>query len=136
MTIDIDGANAYFATGNHPESKIWTGFAEPTPDPQKAAIAQAKRDVALFAKADPDATENLPSNPADPMEFPRFDYAVYEQALFILENGRQIADGAEGGTKFIAGRTKPDDARERSGFWIAPAAMRWIFRGRVCISRG
>jgi hypothetical protein len=132
MTIDLNTANAYFSTGNHPEAKVWAGFTDP--DTQAAAIAQAKRDIALFTKSDPDA--NLPDDPADPVEFPRFDYAVFEQALFILENGRQVADGAEGATKFIAGRTKPDAARERSESWISPSSIRWLFRGRVMFTRG
>ena len=136
MTIDLTAANGYFAKGNHPEAKVWAGFGDPDPDVQRAAIAQAKRDIALFSKLDPDDAENQPADPTDPLAFPRIDFAVYEQALYVLENGRHVADGAAGATKFIAGRTVPDGARERQGAWIAPNAIRWLFQGRIQVSRG
>jgi hypothetical protein len=134
MAIDLTTATAYFADDNHAEHLIWTGFADPDTDAQEAAIAQAKRDIALFTKKDPD--ENEPSDVTDPTEFPRFDYAVYEQAIWILKNSFQVADGSQGTTKFIAGRSQEDEARERQADWISPVALRWLFRGRIMITRG
>ena len=134
MSIDLTSANAYFAEGNHPEANIWAGFADGGPKIQTAAIAGAKRDIALFAKLDPD--DNLPDDPTDITAFPRWDFAVFEQAIWILKNGSQVADGSQGTAKFITGRTEPDQARERQTNWISPAALRWAFRGRIMITRG
>jgi hypothetical protein len=131
MAINLAGANDYFADGNHPRASVWQGFAN-SPDLQKAAIAQAKRVWVRMLKRDLED----PTDPTDATEFPRDDFTIYEQALYELENGI-IADGSLATSKFIAGRTKPDEARERSVQAIAPEAMRWQFRGqRLIIRRG
>ena len=129
MSFDKAGADLYFAATNHPRSSVWTGFSEN--NLQSAAIAQAVRTWGRVLKrvmAEPD-------DATDVTEFPRDDYTIFEQALFDLENGI-IADGSMATTKFIAGRTKTDEARERSEDMLAPEAMRWQFRGRVMMTRG
>jgi len=130
MSIDITGAESYFAAGNHTKAGIWASFADVTADMKKAAIAEAKRILSRVLQRELED----PSDATDLTEFPRDDLATYEQALFILENG-QIADGSMASAKFIAGRTEPDQARERDPRLIAPAARRWLFRG-VMMSRG
>ncbi len=133
MAIDLTGADAYFEESNHTRSASWASFKRQGPKAVTAAIAEAKRILAQLTKKDPD--ENLPTDATDKTEFPRYDYAVYEQALYLLENGI-VADGAQANLKFIAGRTQPDEARERQTDVIAPAAMRWISRGRIMMTRG
>lgn len=130
MSIDLAGANLYFAEANHPRASVWNGFGN-EPKLQQAAIANAKRIWARILKRELED----PDDATDVTEFPRDDFTVYEQALFDLENGI-IADGSMATAKFIAGRTKTDEARERSQDVLAPAAMRWQFRGRIMMTRG
>lgn len=128
MSIDVAGAQAYFAAGNHSKAGIWSRFA---PDLQKSGIAEARRVLGrLMKRALVD-----PTDPADETEFPRDDYAAYEQAIWILENS-SIADGSQATAKFIAGRAIPTEARERQRDELAPEAIRWLFRGRIMVSRG
>jgi hypothetical protein len=128
MSIDVTGADAYFAAANHPRSSVWLGFGT---NFRTAAIAVAKRTWGRVLKREMEDPEDAD----DVTEFPRDDYTIYEQALFDLENGL-IADGTLATTKFIAGRTMPDEPRERSTDVLGPQAIRWQFRGRIMITRG
>jgi len=128
MAIDLTAADIYFAANNHPRASVWNGFGD---DLKSASIAQAKRTWGRVLQRE----MSEPEDGDDVTEFPRDDLTIFEQALFDLENGI-IADGSLATTKFIAGRTKTDEARERSEDVLAPEAMRWQFRGRIMMTRG
>tara|TARA_Y100000310_G_scaffold211955_1_gene212754 strand:+ start:349 stop:735 length:387 start_codon:yes stop_codon:yes gene_type:complete len=128
MAMDINGADGYFAKDNHSRAGVWGKFSS---DLKKAAIAEAKRDLTRILKRELDE----PSDATDLTEFPRDDYAIFEQALYRLENS-VIADGSQATAKFIAGRTETNEVRERHTFALAPAARRWILRAAIMVSRG
>jgi hypothetical protein len=56
----------------------------------------------------------------------RPDYATYEQALWMLENG-VIANGEQSAPAFISSDPeKPDNVRDSQRSVLAPEALRWL----------
>jgi hypothetical protein len=76
MAIDITGANAYFGATVHIRSESWTRLPQAR---RIAALAQATDFIRsrLEDKLETDATVAG--------DFPRHDAAVYEQALYMLD---------------------------------------------------
>ena len=82
MEINLQNANAYFAPGNHDKSDLWLRFD----DTRKAgAIASARRMFEL------ELGRRMRETDTDDSRY-RDDFAVYEQALWILL-GTPIGDG-------------------------------------------
>ena len=110
MAITKENAEVYFRSDNHTKSQKWSSFNDTE---KTAAIAQARRDITMMM----DIT--LDDNEDDYIEgdFIRNDYAVYEQALFSLQN--TVSPNEEGsGPQYE--QTEPD-AR-----MISPIARRWL----------
>ena len=127
MSINQDGATAFFAT--HIRGAVWNGFEQQ----QVVAIAHAKRILNRFINS------NIDSEPVNASDYVyRPDFAVYEQALWMLENG-VIANGEQSAPAFVASDPeKPDNVRDSQKALIAPEAMRWlgVTGPRVVMSRG
>jgi len=131
MSSSLTNAETYFATGNHIKAASWAGF---TPEIKGAAIAQAKRvlsrlarctDIETFIEAD---TDDAGVNP---------EYAIYEQALWMLEN--QPMSNADGSFAVVtaADPDTPSNARKAQTAEISPEALRWLVpAGTVTLSRG
>ena len=127
MTIAHSGAVDYFR--DHLRGSIWNGFGEAQ---QTAALAHAKR---VLSRA---LNSNIDDETIDETDYSyRPDYAVYEQALWMLENG-VIANGEKSAPGFIASDTeKPDNARDSQKALLSPEAMRWLGIGPMLVlSRG
>ena len=77
MAIDITGANTYFGATVHIRSEAWTQVPQAR---RIAAIAHATR---LIESRLEDALEMDTTVAGD---FPRHDAAIYEQALWMIEN--------------------------------------------------
>lgn len=127
MAYDHSGAVAYFKTENHPRGAVFSGAGEPR---QKAAVAHAKRLLSRALRSDID------DETVDATTQYRPDYAVYEQALFLIENG-VIANAEQSGLAFIASSPDPAaPAKTASPDTIAPEALRWLGvrdMGVVCV---
>lgn len=123
MGIDIDGADAYFAVGNHIHALIWQGFTDAAI--KAAAITQATRELTVVLRSPPVA----PTNPTL-STFPREDFAVYEQALMLLRN-RVDRTNAEGTAPLF----QPED-REAGGSRISPEASFWLGSAQIILTRG
>lgn len=116
MSIDHDGAINYFT--QHLRAQVWNGFAAPQ---QIAAIAHAKR---VLSRAIDDNIDDETIDTADYVYRP--DYAVYEQALWMLENG-VIANGEQSAPAFVASSAEtPDNVRDTQKALLSPEAMRWL----------
>lgn len=130
MSFSFGSAQTYFRTENHIRGAVWAQFGEPH---QKAALAQAKRILSRALNAD------IEDETVDTGDYTyRPDYAVFEQALWLLENG-VIANGAQSAPGFVASDPeKPDNARDSQQALIAPEAMRWLSGTgpRVVMARG
>jgi len=127
MTIAHSAAVDYFK--DHLRGTIWNGFGETQ---QVAALAHAKRVLNRLINA------NLDEETIDTANYIyRPDYAVYEQALWMLENG-VIANGEKSAPGFIASDPeKPDNARDSQKAMISPETMRWLgVSPMLVLSRG
>jgi len=76
MAIDITGANTYFGAAVHIRSESWTRIEK---NRRIAAIATAIRLIQTHFSDDLDTDATVDG------DFPRHDAAVYEQALWMLE---------------------------------------------------
>jgi hypothetical protein len=128
--IDYDGSQTYFEPENHYKAAIWSGFDT---ERRTAAIATARRILARTL----DRTIN--DDEADYIEGDRTrdEYAIYEQALWMLENG-QIADGSGSGpVPILTGATDTAgvDNKGVAGLY-APEALRWLGWNGVSVIRG
>jgi len=118
MSISYEDSLPYFK--NHVQSSIWTKAGE---IPCRQAIAHARRILSsTMGRA-------LDDDEADYVEGDsnRDEYAVYEQALYMIANGF-IADGD--GVAPIGQLTgdlvDPDVPRKASRATLAPEALRWL----------
>lgn len=86
--IDINGAERYFAQGNHVESAAWAAFP---PSARRGAVIQARRllERALGRALKDDEADFNPGDTA------RDEFAVYEQALYILSHSRIYDAGSQ-----------------------------------------
>ena len=84
MAIDLDGANVYFGSSVHTKSEEWTRLLATR---RTAAIAHAKAMIELFIGED-----NLDTTTTSSADFPRYDAAVYEQALWLLQKQDREAE--------------------------------------------
>ena len=129
MAISRTTADAYFAPTNHPRASVWSGFST---DERTGAIAHGKRVLARYL------TGTLDERTTTDADFPRHDLAVYEQALWSLENSPLIRAGREESADAIASDPEePDGARVAQTAILAPEARRWLVRGgSVMLGRG
>ena len=122
-TKDIDDADLYFAATNHVRALDWANYST---DERTGALAQAKRELELFIGRDAE----------DPATTDRFrdDYAIFEQALYILDNTVRTVS-SENSAQMI--ETADTEQRERFyGITLCPIAQKYLARQRIRISRG
>lgn len=130
MPASLSGAESYFSPENHLQSAQWSRQDE---NKRKASIVHAKRILSrmvhvadIEAEIDVDVDDGI--NP---------EYAIYEQALWMLQNAPMInADE----TLPIPEASDPETesgARKSQQAIIAPEAIRWLTSGRMpVLSRG
>ena len=118
MQITPQNADAYFALGSHANGELWLKFAAPH---RAGAVATARRMFEReFRRTLDDAGER------DTVSY-REDYAVYEQALWLLL-GTPFGD-ASGGDAVSVLQGDAEGATEANGRrrprW-SPEAVRWL----------
>ncbi len=124
--IDYASSLSYFE--GHLKSETWSQAAEPG---GTAAIAQARKILSRGlgrAMNDSEAAYSEGDTTRD-------EFAVYEQALFLIENGA-IANGSGSGAQPILTGSIDDPGLPRTGErgLYAPEALRWLgFRGTTTI---
>ena len=133
MAISLEKADEYFSPGNHSQAELWRKF---TAQHRAGAIAEAKREL----------ERDLARTLAEPVYTPvrplmrRDDYAVYEQALWLLLS-TPVGDASQGdaiavltgGLQSEGGAAKNDGAHPRERF--SPEALRWLGWGGVVTVR-
>lgn len=129
MAIDLASANAYFAPSNHPRASVWSDFSTTE---RTGALAHAKRVLSRYLR------QSVDEAATDDDDFPRHDLAVYEQAIWSLENSPLLRDGREEAAEALADDPEQSDGtRSASPHIVAPEAMRWLVRGGIVrIGRG
>ena len=117
MAIDLDGANEYFKTLG--KSKIWLDYSI---ERRTGAIEEAKAFLSQELRRPMDEDEP-PYKPGDAW---REDRAVYEQAIFILDQ-IGMTDGMTAPIQSLGAIPPEPEVRvtRTHGRW-APKALRWL----------
>jgi hypothetical protein len=130
MPVDYNGAQIYFNAKNHHKSGVWSGFGQAN---RAGAVAAARRILARGLGRP--ITDTEPAYQEG--DRTREEYAVYEQALWVLEHG-QIADAT--GNDPVAVLTgmgdSADPASRSAAALYAPEALRWLGMTGGSVIRG
>ena len=137
MSASVTNAEVYFAPTNHIATSSWARY---DPEQKAAAIAQAKR-VLNRAYTNRTSTSTVVDIERDLARIIVWglnpEYAIYEQALFMLQN-QPMFNADE--TMAIAEAADPESstkARKPNEAVIAPEALRWLTTSEeVELSRG
>jgi hypothetical protein len=118
--IDYDNAQIYFGAANHHKAAGWAAFGS---GHRVGAIAAARR-VLTRALGRPLNDAEAAYSEGDQR---RDEYAAYEQALWMLENG-QVADATGNDpVPILAGRQDTADGSGGNSFSLfASEALRWL----------
>ena len=130
--IDFKGAQEYFKAVNHHKAAVWSSFS--SSKTREGAVTAARRLVAR--ELGRPLNDNEP--PYREGDRTRQEFAVYEQALWMLENG-QISDAAAGDpVPVLTGRPDAADrSRANPNTLLAPEAQRWLsLRNTLTIKGG
>ena len=122
-TKDIDDADAYFAVTSHVKALDWANYGT---NEKTAALTQAQREIEVMLNRDA----------YDPSTGDRYrdDYAIFEQALWLLEETVRTTN-SQNSAQII--ETVDSEQRDSTyGITICPQAMRFLQIQRVRISRG
>lgn len=127
MAITHENAAAYF--GTHPEGHIWTQAGDTA---QQNVLAQARRQLARAlgrALSDTEAAYVEGDTRRD-------EYAVYEQALWLIKNGVVAnGEGSAPDALLTADGADPGQPARRDTRVYGPEALRWLgYRGAVVTS--
>lgn len=127
MAIDYAGSNTWFGASVHIKASVWSAFSV---SDRTAAVAHAARFIAQAVG------DTLDSSVTTDDDFPRHDAAVYEQALWMLEQSHLIADGSQSAPKFLGAISDTSAKTETRGYSLAPEAARHLARNpkavRLC----
>ena len=122
-TKTITEANTFFAEANHVRSNDWSKY---TTAERTGALAQAQRELEVYfnrSAEDPSATARY-----------RDDYAIFEQALFILDETVRTRSSTTG-ARII--ETVDSEQRDKyRGVTLCPMAMRYLAIPRMHMVRG
>ena len=125
FTLGITDADAYFGPESHVSHKAWNAFS---PEERKAAIAQAKREVRQWLGRDLEDPSSVTAQIQD-------GYAVWEQALFILQNTDRTGRSGEKVT-FNRVTRRRTDRSSINDVGLCARAMRWLGINRLKMERG
>lgn len=124
-TKTIADADEYYYPNNHIKSYSWRAYE---PDEQEAALAHAKRMLEVSLGRDLE-------DPASTDVY-RDDYAVFEQALYILDNvPRQKSNGIDGVVDLVEDN-KEGEALKRKPILICPEAKQFLAHNIIRFARG
>ena len=121
FTKTLDNCDAYYRPDNHIKANKWKAYDR---ELRNAAFVQAQRDLKVYLNRALD-------NPQD-SDIYRDDYAVYEQSLYMLENGNIQTESGAGGVVKI-GRDEEFNADDN---WLSPQALRYMAMSMVKVVRG
>lgn len=123
-------ADQYFSPKNHIKALDWAGFDE---DERDGAFAQAKRELETWLGRQLEDPTSGVTGRTDLTQ--RDDYALYEQALFILEKTPRTRPA--GAAKEITDADEDEeDIVDRTGVTISPMARNYLQASRIKMVRG
>jgi hypothetical protein len=121
MAIDYAGANTYFGASVHLKSATWLAVSASL---RTAAVAHAKR---VIARALNMTVSDLGTDTTDDDDdLPRYDAAVYEQSLWMVQQSDVSVNGEETAPKVLGAKSEGAVEQENFGWTISPEAMRFL----------
>lgn len=124
-------AETFFDATNHIRAYDWAKYSD---DEKKAGLNQAQREVDLYLGIDLDTDYDTTDWPITAYPNFRPDYAVFEQAFFILDNTARTRS-ASTGAKDIESEEYQQEERD-TGLGLAPQATRYLRMNTIQIERG
>jgi len=124
-------ANAYFDPSNGVVGYDW---AQHTDTEKKGSLNQAEREINLYKGINLERCYDDTDFPVDWNENFRPDYAVFEHALFILENTARTNTATDG--KVMIESEEYQKEEKQTGVTMSPQATRWLGVNRISIQRG
>lgn len=124
-------ANTYYGVNSHILAHDWAKISE---DDRKASLVQAEREVNLYLGTDLEIIYSETSFPVTCHPNFRPDYAVFEQAYFILDNTARTEAGTDGPKRIES--IEYQEEERTSGVVMSPQACRYLRMNRMQICRG
>jgi hypothetical protein len=122
-TKTITDCDAYWRPDLRVKANKWRSFDE---ELRKAAFNQAVDEIKLYLN------RTVEDPPTGTTSIYRDDYAVYEQALYILENANiQKKAGQSSAVKIGRNEEQKEDDN-----WLSPQAVRYLYVSKLRIARG
>jgi hypothetical protein len=117
MSINLALADAYFSA--HVNGRVWADFQE---EDRGRAVTHALRIISARGR------NNFRDTTTADGDSPRWDVAVYEQALHMLRNSNLPRDGQTGAPRYLEEQAGPPS--EFNPERLCDAAIRWITGNR------
>lgn len=124
MAINTTLADDYF--GKHIAGAIWNRY---TTQQKQAAIEHATRILETILENDIDDDTTIDG------DFPRDDCAVYEQALYTLQNAPDLPDSPNATELFGTQEGEPSKRNTEALYKLCKAARFYLCKGQVKLSR-
>ena len=119
MTVAITKtlADTYFDAENHLDFALWFAFDD---EQRTAAVAQADR-LLSRALGSPMTSETVDTNAAY-----QPNYAVYEQALYMLIHSNAVPNGEQSAPHWSAAGTDGEVKEKMNPLALCPEARQWM----------
>lgn len=131
IAVKLAQADAYFAEGNHIQALDWLGY---TDNERKAALLQSERVIDSHLGLMLETEYSTTSFPIVENSSYRPDYAVFEEALYLLDNTARMRSATHGAEMI---ESEEYQAEERKfGLSISPQALCFLRINRIQIERG
>ena len=124
-------SNAYYGAESHIRHHDWEAETEPD---KKAALIQAEREVNLYCGTDYERFYSNTDWPVSGIPNLRPDYAIFEQALFILDETVRTKAGTDGPKDIESDEYQQEE--KNTGVGISPQATRFLQLNRLQSARG
>lgn len=132
-TLDekVAQADDYYAVDNHISHFDWDKWSN---DEHKAAVAQSEREINLYLGIDLLEVYGDEDFPIADWENFRPDFAIFEQAFFILDNTARTRTSASGPEAIESEQYQKEE--RTSGVGVSPQATRFLQLNRIQLERG
>lgn len=127
----LEQADTFYGVTSHIRHYDWE---RNTDDEKKAGLTQAQREIDLYLGINLEESYDDQDFPIGDYENFRPDYAIFEHALFILENTARTAAGGSGAQPIESSSYQEEE--RTTGLGISPQATRYLQMNRMQIARG
>jgi hypothetical protein len=124
-------ANTYYGVNSHIRTHDW---AKETEADKKAALVQAEREINMYLATDMDTVYDDYDWPLDVCPNFRPDYAIFEHALYILDETVRTKEGTDGAKDIESDEYQEEE--KTTGVGISPQATRFLKLNRIQACRG